>query len=103
MLQTTASANLLDPKSWNKSPQPVFTGSPEAHAYSPGHNGFFLSPDGQQNWILYHANPEPHEGCGGQRSPRAQPFTWNSDGTPNFGRPVPLAEPIPKPPGKPVQ
>jgi GH43 family beta-xylosidase len=103
MLETTASANLLDPKSWKKSPQPVFTGSPEAHAYSPGHNGFFLSPDGLQNWILYHANPEPHEGCGNQRSPRAQPFGWNPDGTPNFGRPVPLGEPIPKPPGKPVQ
>jgi GH43 family beta-xylosidase len=103
MLETLASADLLDPKSWKKSPRPVFTGSPEAHAYSPGHNAFFVSPDGRQNWILYHANPEPHEGCGNQRSPRAQPFTWNSDGTPNFGRPVPLGEPIPKPSGEQVQ
>ena len=99
LLETSASANLLDPKSWKKSPDPVFTGSPSAHAYSPGHNGFFMSPDGKQNWIIYHANPEPHEGCGSRRSPRAQPFTWNSDGTPNFGQPAALGEPLPKPSG----
>jgi hypothetical protein len=25
-------------------------------AYGPGHNGFFLSKDGTQNWLVYHAN-----------------------------------------------
>ena len=99
LLETSASANLLDPNSWKKSPDPVFTGSPAAHAWSPGHNGFFMSPDGKQNWIIYHANPEAHEGCGNRRSPRAQPFTWNSEGTPNFGQPVALREPLPKPSG----
>lgn len=99
MLEASVSTNLLNPKSWKKSPNPVFTGSPAAHAYSPGHNGFFLSPDGKQNWIIYHANPEAGQGCGNLRSPRAQPFTWNSDGTPNFGQPAPLGQPIPKPSG----
>jgi GH43 family beta-xylosidase len=103
MLETRASADLLNPGSWKKSAKPVFTGSPAAHAYSPGHNAFFVSPDGRQNWILYHANPEPHEGCGNQRSPRAQLFKWNPDGTPDFGQPVPLGAPIPKPAGTPVQ
>jgi hypothetical protein len=28
------------------------------------------------------------QGCGGYRSPRAQKFTWNADGTPDFGIPV---------------
>ena len=28
------------------------------------------------------------EGCGLFRSPRAQKFIWNKDGTPNFGEPV---------------
>jgi GH43 family beta-xylosidase len=97
LLEAAASANLLDPKSWKKSPNPVFTSSEAAHAYSPGHNGFFTSPDGKQNWIIYHANPEAHQGCGNLRSPGAQPFTWNSDGTPNFGQPVALGQPIPKP------
>jgi GH43 family beta-xylosidase len=36
----------------------------------------------------YHANSNPGDGCGNKRSPRAQMFTWNADGTPNFGGPV---------------
>jgi GH43 family beta-xylosidase len=99
MLTTSASANVLNARSWVKSPTPVFTGSAEAHAYGPGHNGFFVSPDGLQSWIIYHANPDPGEGCKNFRSPRAQPFTWNANGTPNFGSPVPIDTPLPKPSG----
>jgi GH43 family beta-xylosidase len=46
---------------------------------------------------MYHANPQPGEGCGNFRSPRIQRFTWNTDGTPNFGKPVPLGQPLEKP------
>ena len=97
MLEAPANANLLNAKSWKKSNHPVFSASPAAHAFGTGHNSFFKSPDGAENWILYHANPEPNQGCDGHRSPRAQPFTWNRDGTPNFGAPVPLDTAIPKP------
>jgi GH43 family beta-xylosidase len=96
----SADSNLLDPRSWKKVPHPVFSESPEAHAYGTGHNGFFKSPDGKQDWIIYHANPEPHQGCGRLRSPRAQPFTWKADGTPDFGKPIPLDQPIPRPSGE---
>lgn len=99
MLTAQEGSNLMDPKSWKRFPKPVFSGSPDAHAYGPGHNGFFVSPDGTQNWIIYHANPEPGKGCGNFRSTRIQPFTWNSDGTPDFGAPVPLGAAIPKPSG----
>ena len=58
------------------------SGSPDAHAYGAGHNSFFQSPDGTQDWILYHANSEPGQGCGSHRAPRAQPFTWKPDGLP---------------------
>jgi hypothetical protein len=92
MLTTSATSDLLNSASWTKWPQPVFSESPEAHAYAIGHNGFFKSPDGTQDWIIYHANPEPHQGCADFRSPRAQPFTWNTDGTPHFGTPVPLGD-----------
>jgi GH43 family beta-xylosidase len=100
MLTADQKADLLNQASWTKNPQPVFTERPEAHAYGTGHNSFFKSPDGKQDWIVYHANPEPHEGCNGARSPRAQPFKWNAEGTPDFGRPVPTGKPIPKPSGK---
>lgn len=99
LLTASADANLLDPASWKKSPQSVFSGSPAAHAFETAHNTFFASPDGKQNWILYHANPEEGKGCGNWRSTHAQPFTWNTDGTPEFGAPIPLDKPIEKPSG----
>ena len=99
MLTASADADLLDARSWKKSEQPVFVESPGAHAYGPGHNGFFKSPDGTEDWIIYHANAKPHEGCRRFRSPRAQRFAWNADGTPNFGNPVPIGEPIQRPSG----
>ena len=100
MLTARTSDDLLDPASWKKSPMPVFWQSPKAHAYGTGHNSFFKSPDGKQDWIIYHANSEPNQGCGEHRSPRAQPFTWNADGTPDFGRPVAVGEPIARPSGE---
>ncbi len=100
MLTATSGSNLLDPKSWKKSSHPVFQQAPEAGVYDTGHNSLFKSPDGKEDWILYHANSEPHQGCGNHRSPRVQPFRWNPDGTPNFGKPLPVNEPIRRPSGK---
>lgn len=88
LLSIPADNNLLDSASWVKSPEPVFRESAVNGVYAPGHNSFFKSPDGTEDWILYHANSAPGQGCGRMRSPRAQKFTWNNDGTPNFGWPV---------------
>ena len=88
MLTFTGRKNLLDFSLWRKSLTPVFKQSKENNVYAPGHNSFFRSPDGNEDWILYHANSQPGQGCGKNRSPRAQKFTWNIDGTPNFGDPV---------------
>lgn len=100
MLEAPASADLLKPGGWKKYPQPVFVYSPEGHAYAPGHNGFFESPDGREDWIIYHANFEPGQGCGGHRSPRIQRFEWNADGTPAFGKPIATGTPLPPPSGE---
>lgn len=97
MLTADANSNLLDSLSWHKNPEPVFRASPANGVYAPGHNSFFQSPDGTEDWILYHANSQPGQGCGGHRSPRAQRFTWNADGTPFFGKPVSTGEPLPLP------
>lgn len=88
MLTAVSGSDLLDPHSWTKSTHPVFQQSPAHHVYATGHNSFFKSPDGR-DWLLYHANSKPGEGCSWHRSPRAQPFTWSGDGTPHFGEPVP--------------
>jgi len=90
---TLTGTDILDPTSWVKSPQPVFKQSKENGVYAPGHNSFFKSPDGKEDWILYHANSKPGQGCGRFRSPRAQRFSWHADGSPNFG--VPVKEGVP--------
>lgn len=97
MLTASAGSDLLDPNSWKKSSQPVFKQDPENGVYAPGHNSFFKSPDGREDWILYHANPQPGCGCGGQRSPRMQKFTWDKNGSPVFGIPVKTGVPLNNP------
>ena len=99
MLSTSEDKDLLDSNSWNKSDRPVFKQSPENSVYAPGHNSFFKSPDDKEDWILYHANSHPGLGCGKDRSPRAQKFTWNKDGSPIFGIPVKDGVKIPLPSG----
>jgi GH43 family beta-xylosidase len=99
MLTADSNSDLLNPSSWVKSAQPVFKQSPENSVFAPGHNSFFKSPDGIQDWILYHANSEPGQGCGRDRSPRAQQFTWRADGSPDFGVPVKTGVPTPVPSG----
>ncbi len=99
MLKLINPANLLSAASWKKYPKPVFKESKESGVFAPGHNSFFKSPDGSQDWILYHANSFSGAGCGGHRSPRMQPFTWNTDGTPDFGVPVKTGKPLALPSG----
>jgi GH43 family beta-xylosidase len=101
MLRASASADLTKASAWKKSASPVFMEAPTAHAFGPGHNGFFKSPDGKEDWIIYHANLGEKDGCGPKRSPRAQPFGWKADGTPDFGSPVPVDQPLAKPSGTP--
>ncbi|WP_346239197.1 glycoside hydrolase family 43 protein [Niabella insulamsoli] len=93
MLTIDANQDLLKAANWKKSPEPVFEAAPENGVYAAGHNSFFKSPDGKEDWILYHANSAPHQGCGGHRTPRAQKFTWTKDGMPQFGKPLSTNQP----------
>jgi GH43 family beta-xylosidase len=77
----------MKPGDWTKSTSPVFSKSPERGVYGPGHNSFFKSPDGKEDWIVYHANSRSGQGCGEKRTVRMQRFTWGPDGTPDFGAP----------------
>jgi GH43 family beta-xylosidase len=97
-LLTFSGGNPLSTSAWIKSPEPVFQGT--GQVYSPGHNTFFTSPDGKEDWIVYHANASATGGCDMQRTPHIQKFTWNSDGTPNFGSPLPLSTSLSAPGGE---
>ncbi|WEK35000.1 MAG: family 43 glycosylhydrolase [Candidatus Pseudobacter hemicellulosilyticus] len=76
----------MNPDDWTKKNHPVFSMRSESSIFGPGHNGFFKSPDGQEDWIIYHARSVANTSTGA-RSPYIQRFTWNPDGSPNFGLP----------------
>lgn len=92
----------MNPGDWTKNPQPVFSMLAASKAYGPGHNGFFKSPDGKEDWIIYHARSVANDGNAG-RNPRIQRFTWNTDGTPNFGTPTNIDIPQNRPSGETVR
>lgn len=100
LLSANASSDLLDPSSWTKYQQPVFVTKAVSMAFGTGHNSFFKSPDGTQDWMLYHANAFAGQGCGDKRSTRMQKFTWKADGFPDFGIPVRPGEVLDNPSGE---
>jgi GH43 family beta-xylosidase len=100
LLTTDTTANLMDVQVWTKTPQPVFGPWAGGGAFGVGHNSFFKSVNGQEDWLLYHANPTANLGCSNRRSARAQSFTWNANDTPNFGTPAPLTEWLKRPAGE---
>ena len=85
LLTLTPGANPMLAASWTKKSEPVFTRNDAGEVYGPGHNGFFKSPDGTEDWIVYHARSKADGGSDNPRNVRIQQFTWNADGSPNFG------------------
>ncbi|MDF7669095.1 family 43 glycosylhydrolase [Lactobacillus sp. ESL0703] len=93
MLTASDESNLLDPKSWSKNAEPVFRSDLEQKQYGPGHNSFTKAEDGETDVLVYHCRDytdikgdplyDPN------RHTKVQTFSWNNDGTPNFGKPVP--------------
>ncbi|MDF2789691.1 MAG: alpha-N-arabinofuranosidase [Neobacillus sp.] len=91
ILTADEDSDVMDPASWSKSTEPVFKTCYETGQYGPGHNSFTVSEDGSKDVLVYHVrnyteivgdplyDPNRHT-C-------AKEFTWNPDGTPNFGFP----------------
>lgn len=98
LLVADVDADLLDPASWTKSPEPVFQSAPEIGVYGPGHNSFTRTADGDVV-LVYHARTyteivgdplwDPN------RHARAQVLPFAEDGTPLWGTPVPDTRPTP--------
>ncbi|KXJ90097.1 glycosyl hydrolase [Microdochium bolleyi] len=66
-LKSETDADPLLPSSWEKLPEPFLVTDRAAGIYGPGHNGFFKSPDGTQDWIAYHANRDEAGRCNALR------------------------------------
>ena len=96
MLELTGT-DPLDPASWKKSKGSVFQGTKET--FGVGHSCFTKSPDGEEWWHVFHAKREAEPGW--RRAIFIQPFKFDQKtGRPRFGRPLPAAEPIPRPSGE---
>ncbi len=93
-------ADPLVPANWLQHAGPVFWRNDAAGVYGPGHNGFFKSPDGSEDWIVYHGKTSSAYTYAG-RTTRAQKISWNADGTPNMGRPYALGAALTPPAGDP--
>jgi GH43 family beta-xylosidase len=89
MISADERADIMNPASWRQHPLPVFARNDAAGVFGPGHHGFFRSPDDTEDWIVYHGKTSSNYTYAG-RTTRAQKFTWNADGTPNFGKPLSL-------------
>ena len=87
--------DLLDPAAWTKTPTAVFSRTDDV--FGPGHASFTRSPDGTQDWIVYHSARA--SGSGWDRVLNAQPFGW-ADAAPVFGTPVSPAQALPVPSGQ---
>ena len=68
LLEAEAAADLLDVDGWKKSPTPVLSFYSVEGEYGPGHNSFFVDPDGKL-MIAYHAETaiDGHIRCPGIR------------------------------------
>ncbi|WP_236977967.1 glycoside hydrolase family 43 protein [Membranihabitans maritimus] len=87
--------DILNPDSWSKR-GPVFQGTKDVHGT--GHASFVMSPDGKEDWIIYHSKKGTEPGW--NRDVRMQPFSWKEDGFPDFGEPLPAGEELKRPGGE---
>ncbi|QGG57456.1 family 43 glycosylhydrolase [Paenibacillus sp. B01] len=97
LITAGTSANLLNASSWTKKSTPIFASA--NGIYGPGHHSFTKSPDGAEDWIVYHS--ARWQGAGWTRQVRAQKFGWNADNTPNLGSPAAPNASIAVPSGEP--
>lgn len=99
-----AGADPMKPENWKKSPNAVFyrcDDTTDADGVNGvGHCSFTKSPDGTEDWIVYHVKNRNDGSYSTGRSTFIQRFTWNTDGTPNFGTPVGWGESIVVPSGE---
>ncbi|MFD4899350.1 glycoside hydrolase family 43 protein [Streptomyces sp. NPDC058411] len=89
MMSLPTDADPLVPGAWYQHPDAVFSRADDRGVFGPGHHAFFTSPDGTEDWIVYHAKTTSVNTYS-DRTTRAQKFTWRADGTPDFGRPLAL-------------
>lgn len=91
LLWADAQADLLNPASWHKASEPVFSSCYTHGVYGPGHNSFTVAEDGVTDLLVYHARTyteivgdplwDPN------RHTYVKAIRWDNQGMPLFGKP----------------
>ena len=88
LLWADENANLTDPASWNKLPEPVFYTNEELSRFGPGHNQFTIAEDGKTDLMVYHARDykeiKGSSLADPNRHTRVRMLRWTKDGFPDF-------------------
>ena len=99
-LWANAADDPMDPASWRQHPEPLLQRLDENQVFGPGHHSFFRSPDGKEDWIVYHAKTTT-EFTYRHRTTRTQKLEWDEKGFPKPVLPYPLEADITLPSGHP--
>ncbi|KAF4501042.1 alpha-L-arabinofuranosidase II precursor [Fusarium agapanthi] len=93
----TKGSGPLSSDSWTKLPNPIF--ETKNGLYGPAHNAFIKSPDGTEDWNVFHANLNAEDRCGPSRKKFIQPLSWKDDMI-DRGEPLPVGTEIKPPSGE---
>lgn len=91
LVSASDTADLMNPSSWSKRPNPVFQTA--NGVYGPGHGSFTVAEDNTTDMLVYHARdyatPTPDALTDPNRHTRMQQLYWQENGDPFFGQPIP--------------
>ena len=96
----------LDPlkrENWEKFDHPLFAQAPGGAVCGVGHHSVLRSPDGSEDWIVYHGYDADPALPDAKRHAFAQRFTLDADEIPMFGEPWPVNIDLPAPSGEPKE
>jgi GH43 family beta-xylosidase len=96
LLELIPGGDPMDPRAWRKQASPVLQAT-EA-TWGVGHCGFTQSPDGREDWLVFHAKLERRHNW--KRAVHVQRFAWDDTGAPVFGAPVAAGRPLAVPGGE---
>lgn len=83
LLTIPSDGDMMNSSAWEKAKEPIFSSA--NGIYGPGHNGFTTSPDGNEDYLVYHS--ARWDGSGWNRSIRIQQIQFDDTGKLIAGEP----------------
>ena len=87
----------MNPADWIKATKPLLESDDSIYLFAPGHNSFTKSPDGTEDWLVYHS--AKYSKAGWDRHTLLQKLEWVDD-APYISAPISTNEAQPLPSGE---